>query len=388
MINSYIINASPVLRELTGSVDLEIPVEHQELLLQYLSKPFYLLPEELWTMEILSLIDYLMLPEDKLIDHYIVYRKYHDLLKSFRFKLPTIDAPPFIQGSPTVEDILKYKIDMRRYNYCAVAAYCGRLEILKWAHSHGYLWDKKCCLYAGGTGHLHILQWAHAEGLPIYEDTFIIAARRGHLNILQWARSKDINLCQYTLAGAAAGKHLHILEWAHECGYPLDEYVCSAAAIGGSLEILKWLRAHDCPWNEWTCTNAAEKGHLHILKWARDNGCSWNEWTCAHAAQSGQFEVLQWLRAKDCPWEKHTISYAEQEGHMHIAQWAHENNCPSATRNASLNGVFENMPIRMMGADLFDQDIDPYVFKYHIQSNADKTRGVEGSEEANCSEEG
>lgn len=73
MIHPDIINASPVLKNLQPPVSLEFRISEtqQSTLLNFLHSPD--LPEEIWTDDILYLIDYLLLPTLKIETHYIIH---------------------------------------------------------------------------------------------------------------------------------------------------------------------------------------------------------------------------------------------------------------------------------------------------------------------------
>ena len=116
-------------------------------------------------------------------------------------------------------------------NVCSIAAVCGQLEILKYTHESGCLWNTHTCRFA-------------------------------------------------------AGGHLECLKYAHEHGCPWDEDTCRAAAQG-HLECLIYARENECPWDEQTC-RAAAQGHLECLKYAYENECPWSPWTldaCRWAAR-------------------------------------------------------------------------------------------------------
>nr|WIL03225.1 ankyrin repeat protein [Cedratvirus borely] len=46
---------------------------------------------------------------------------------------------------------------------CYLIAIKGKLQVLKWARSKGYLWDEWTCAYAARFGHLEMLKWARAN---------------------------------------------------------------------------------------------------------------------------------------------------------------------------------------------------------------------------------
>ena len=77
---------------------------------------------------------------------------------------------------------------------CALAAFGGHLEVLKWLRMQDCPWDGRCALAAQG-GHLEVLQWAREQGCPWEEDLddqrmncCTHAARGGHLEVLEWLR--------------------------------------------------------------------------------------------------------------------------------------------------------------------------------------------------------
>lgn len=241
MLHHSIIDASPILRELQEPVEFSMSLEHQEILLKYLSVPFYQLPEEVWTDAILLLIDYLLLSRDKLRDYYIVYGvPFHlEQLTKFRVKVPLFN---FRNVHPS--------------HYCDVAGRYGWLEILKWAREEGHPLYNYFSLYPAAYGHIHILEWL------LHNGCF------------------DSMTCQY----AALYGQLQVLKWLHLKGFPWDEWTCSNAALKGHFEILKWARENGCPWSEHTGETAVMNGDIDMFIWICENGCPIGEtaWRCAH----------------------------------------------------------------------------------------------------------
>lgn len=149
----------------------------QETLLKYLSRPFYQLTEEVWTSEIFAQIDYLMLPTDKLIDHYIVYGKYRDLMIAHRlFREPEFTLFDNNDDNDIVVDMCKS---------CTIAAFYGYLNVLQWLCENGYPWNWTTCAGAAYAGHLQVLRWVRENDCPWNEFTCESAADGGHLEVLQ-----------------------------------------------------------------------------------------------------------------------------------------------------------------------------------------------------------
>ena len=107
------------------------------------------------------------------------------------------------------------------------------LEMIKYLHTSGFIWDKWTPIYAAMHGQLECLQFAYLNGCPWNEYVCSSAARHGHLNCLQFA---------------------------HENGFPWDKNTCSYAHSQG------------CPWDKYTCSNAAaENGHLNCFTYLFEN---------------------------------------------------------------------------------------------------------------------
>ena len=160
-----------------------------------------------------------------------------------------------------------------------VAAGCGYLDVLKhWENvpedKKEELWDKKTCRVAAWKGRLGVLKYLRSQGCPWDKWTCTDAAEGGHLEVLKWLRSQ---------------------------GCPWDESTCSYAAYGGQLHVLKWARAAGCPWSYYSCWQAAEEGHLDVLKWLRGQNppCPWDKSWCLFEAQSKNHpHVVAWINTQ------------------------------------------------------------------------------------------
>ena len=141
-----------------------------------------------------------------------------------------------------------------------VAAFCGHLEVLKWAREHGCPWEDKivdnagadCCALTAWDGHLELSKWLRKQACPWDERT-----------------------CAYCRIGrapggieVASGSRLSV-----GCGHA---ETCAWAAEGGHLEVRMWAREQHFPWDAETRQLAAEHGHLELLQWAVENGAPWH----------------------------------------------------------------------------------------------------------------
>ena len=193
------------------------------------------------------------------------------------------------------------------------------------------------CYHAVHMGDLPLLQFAVRRGCP----TFAVcteAANAGHLEILEWAH--EHGWCPWdegTCRGAACNGHLKCLTYAHEHGCPWDERTCEGAAAGGQLECLTYAREHRCPWNEGTCRGAACGGHLECLTYAHEHGCPWDEGTCRGAAMGGP--CYECTSCYEC-----TCRGAADGGHVECLTYAREHGCP--WDEATCRGAASNHRLR------------------------------------------
>ena len=80
-------------------------------------------------------------------------------------------------------------------------------------------------------GRLDLLQWAVTQGYVCTTGDFAYAAIRGYVEIILWMKSK---------------------------GFEWDSWCCLGAASFGQLQALKCLRRNGCPWERKACLSASE----------------------------------------------------------------------------------------------------------------------------------
>jgi hypothetical protein len=70
---------------------------------------------------------------------------------------------------------------------CNQAAINGHLEMLQWARSNDFYWDRWTCINAAENGQLEVLKWIRFNGCPWNSNVIGYASQNGHLEVLQWA---------------------------------------------------------------------------------------------------------------------------------------------------------------------------------------------------------
>jgi hypothetical protein len=116
------------------------------------------------------------------------------------------------------------------------------------------------------------------DGTPSTDCKFRqhMAAYEGRLDVLKWLFEKGCpisrNLCA---SGAMISGHVHILQWMKDNGITGEwrDYHMYSAANRGRLEVVKWLRADGCPWDEKACLFAGSCKSWDTLQYLVDNKC-------------------------------------------------------------------------------------------------------------------
>ena len=143
------------------------------------------------------------------------------------------------------------------------------------------------CNSAVKHGNLEVLQYLRAvrtdffpKGCPMDSTTCTMAAMCGHLHVLQYAHKHGCRLDDLTFSMAAQSGHLHIVQYLHQNGCPWEKYTCTNAAWNGHLQILKYAHERGCPWHEkMICNEAARRGHFQTAQYAHERGCPWTKHT-------------------------------------------------------------------------------------------------------------
>jgi len=92
----------------------------------------------------------------------------------------------YCRGPRRLRDVLTAS---EQRNDCAIAAFGGHLDALKWMHHSGYGVNEWTCTRAAEGGHLETLKWARENGCPWDCNVLRRAEARGHDRVAAWARN-------------------------------------------------------------------------------------------------------------------------------------------------------------------------------------------------------
>jgi hypothetical protein len=129
----------------------------------------------------------------------------------------------------------------------------GNLEMLKFLRSNGVEFDDvhKCCAVAAFGGKLHILKW-------------LISVLPG----MSFVRTLDFKI--RLTESAASGGSVKVLKFLDARGFlSKDAYdACRCAAMNGHLDVLKFLHSKGCKFDIRGCAScAASRGHTMVKEW-------------------------------------------------------------------------------------------------------------------------
>lgn len=265
-IDQHIIDQSPVLSGMeTNEIELSIayitPNIHT-ILLDYLTTTIFPLNKQLWKNDVITMIDFLMLPTNKLIDDCILFwQKYKiNILQKYN-----INVPFSLAHKP--KDI-----------WCDIIVQYGALNVLKYVSKNGTPWSSKTSYIAAQYGQIDCLRYVRENGCP-------------------W----NIGDCMFV---AENGCHIECIKYIHSNGGILCESLSTISAQKGSVECLKYAHENGCPWNQDTCNNAAQFGKLDCLKYAHENGCPWNISTLILAIKNKHIDCFEYAHKNGCPWNE------------------------------------------------------------------------------------
>lgn len=140
-------------------------------------------------------------------------------------------------------------------------------------------------------------------------QTCAIAAYSGSINCLKYLIENGYEYDEDTIYAAAGGrdtidpiKSLECLKYLHNIGCPWDSSITMNAVKYGRLENLKFLHEGvdiPCPWDDHSTAAAIRHGHLDCLKYLHENGCRWCNF---------HFHHTTFIKSKEC------IIYAMENG--------------------------------------------------------------------------
>ena len=287
-------------------------------------------------------------------------------------------------------DVMKWLRDEVQQTYdedvMVVAAYYGRLEMVKWLKEQGWPWSPTVSWAAASMGRLEVLQWLRENGCPWDQTTCESAAGGSHPEVLEyalkngcgwdWTTARSYPTVDYRTGQVKVGgkndvaylsKGWPLWKWMIENGWTAPARISASVARSGKIEKLQWLKDRKCAWDDegvtrvgakkgnlemltWmkengclraraVCVNAVEEGHKEVWIWARENGCPFNEELCEKAAKHRKFELLRWLRGQGCQWDtKTTEALAGSLLDKDTFKWAVEEGCPVSVTTAATFG--------------------------------------------------
>ena len=114
-------------------------------------------------------------------------------------------------------------------------------------------------------------KYAHGK-FYVMEEICAYAAKNGDLEMLKYAHENGCIWDEWVCAIAALGGYLQVLKYAHENGCKWDKDTCMSAALNGHLEILKYARENGCEWHKNRCERVAiHNNHTNIVEWIKNN---------------------------------------------------------------------------------------------------------------------
>jgi hypothetical protein len=134
-----------------------------------------------------------------------------------------------------------------------------------------------------------------------------VDARGGHLELLKYLHDNGCLWNVLACKGAARGGHLEVLKYLHDNGCLWDKDRYCYAAVGGHLEVVKYLDSNGCLWDKFAYCCAVYGGHLEVVKYLGSNGCPWDNFAYCCAVYGGYLEVLKYLDSNGFPWDKKRI---------------------------------------------------------------------------------
>lgn len=149
----------------------------------------------------------------------------------------------FVRAYPKsqLEKIYKYIEKQKRTDF----------DLIEAAQKSGFQPSLYLCALIAKNNHLKYIEiWLNTHGYRNDECVCAIAAYQGDLELLKWLRERDCPWDSKTCESAVRGGHLEILQWIRENGCPWDYVTYMIARKNGNREILKWLHENHCPTSE------------------------------------------------------------------------------------------------------------------------------------------
>ena len=180
----------------------------------------------------------------------------------------------------------------------------GYLNLVKYAHKIGCIWNTITSRYAAQGNHLEVLKYLHENGCPWDTTTCWFAAENGSLECLKYLYENGCHKSRYTCRSAAEHGHLDCLKYAHENDFMFDISASRQAAENGHLDCFKYCHENGLPFSHLIWVNTIIKGHLPCIKYMVDSGFKFNKYTNKYtsmerALNSGHTKIVEYLKSLD-----------------------------------------------------------------------------------------
>lgn len=208
------------------------------------------------------------------------------------------------------------------------AAESGKLDFLRFGHENGAPWDNalSCAVMYRS---LPCVKYALENGCPGIDCAVRVAAQCDHISMLKLLLDFDNGATLFPkLASYAARSSIRCLRFVHERGYHMDSTVLEEAGRRGSLECLQYAREHGCEWTEEVARLAVECGTVECFQIAEQDGCPLPPGLVELAARRERIEHLKYFFAHN-PERSLQVSLAAAGHEMDRSlRFVHSQGCP------------------------------------------------------------
>jgi hypothetical protein len=151
-------------------------------------------------------------------------------------------------------------------------ARCGRVDVMCWSATRGYLPDSTAARQAALGGHAAAFIWACRNGAHCNSWTLAALAERADMGLIRWAYEHiDVRFDGMFSETAARMGRLDVLQWAWLCGIPCTRVVENAARFG-KIDVLWWARERGLAFTSHAVENAVVSGCVPALQMMLDSG--------------------------------------------------------------------------------------------------------------------
>lgn len=170
------------------------------------------------------------------------------------------------------------------------AAKAGRLDVVIWLKSHGYVVDKIISIHAAHYGYLELIKWLQENNLLL--RTYILAVNGWDIEETNGSNGYE----ECLIDDAADANDMELMRYLHALGMKPGPSTRRSAVENGNMEMLVWccevgeMESYDSMTPE-----AAEGGHFEILKWLKQQGDHVYDETLDSALINGHHEILEWI---------------------------------------------------------------------------------------------